>query len=64
LRLAKICSHVDPDPSCYYRRRALGRSAMEYLMKPLDPEQVMEAVNRLLAYLRPFKKSAVNLRDS
>jgi hypothetical protein len=33
-------------------------------MKPLDPEQVMEAVNRLLAYLRPFKKSAVNLRDS
>ena len=21
----RICSHVDPDPSCYYRRRALGR---------------------------------------
>src|ERR1700737_4699178 len=28
--------------------------AVDYLLKPLDPEQVAEAVNRLLAYLRPF----------
>ena len=28
---------------------------MDYLLKPLDPEQVTEAVNRLLAYLRPFE---------
>jgi hypothetical protein len=26
-----------------------------YLLKPLDPEQVTEAVNRLLAYLLPFE---------
>src|ERR1700737_2687163 len=29
--------------------------AVDYLLKPLDPEQVSEAVNRLLAYLRPFE---------
>ena len=29
--------------------------AVDYLLKPLDPEQVTEAVNRLLAYLRPFE---------
>jgi DNA-binding NtrC family response regulator len=33
---------------------AFRLAAMDYLMKPLDPEQVMEAVNRLLAYLGPF----------
>src|ERR1700740_2066974 len=29
--------------------------AVDYLLKPLDPEQVTEAVNRLRAYLWPFE---------
>src|ERR1700737_2299979 len=32
--------------------------AVDYLLKPLDPEQVAEAVNRLLAYLRPFESGS------
>jgi two-component system, LytTR family, response regulator len=34
---------------------AFRLEAVDYLLKPLDPEQVAEAVNRLLAYLRPFE---------
>ena len=34
---------------------AFRLDAVDYLLKPLDPEQVSEAVNRLLAYLRPFE---------
>src|SRR4029077_5727912 len=34
---------------------AFRLAAVDYLLKPLDPEQVTEAVNRLLAYLRPFE---------
>src|SRR6266478_7395628 len=34
---------------------AFRLEAVDYLLKPLDPEQVGEAVNRLLAYLRPFE---------
>src|ERR1700747_3210864 len=34
---------------------AFRLEALDYLLKPLDPEQVGEAVNRLLAYLRPFE---------
>ena len=34
---------------------AFRLKAVDYLLKPLDPEQVTEAVNRLLAYLRPFE---------
>ena len=34
---------------------AFRLNAVDYLLKPLDPEQVTEAVNRLLAYLQPFK---------
>jgi CheY-like chemotaxis protein len=30
---------------------ALRLDAVDYLLKPLDPEQVEKAVNRLLAYL-------------
>jgi DNA-binding LytR/AlgR family response regulator len=30
---------------------AFRLDAVDYLLKPLDPEQVAEAVNRLLAYL-------------
>src|SRR5260370_38940099 len=33
---------------------AFRLEAVDYLLKPLDPEQVAEAVNRLLTYLRPF----------
>jgi DNA-binding LytR/AlgR family response regulator len=31
---------------------------VDYLLKPLDPEQVTEAVKRLLAYLRPFESGS------
>jgi DNA-binding LytR/AlgR family response regulator len=34
---------------------AFRLAAVDYLLKPLDPEQVVEAVRRLLAYLRPFE---------
>jgi two-component system response regulator LytT len=34
---------------------AFRLEAVDYLLKPLDPEQVAEAVNRLLAILRPFE---------
>src|SRR6201981_3773312 len=34
---------------------AFRLEAVDYLLKPLDAEQVTEAVNRLLAYLRPFE---------
>src|SRR6516225_5675247 len=34
---------------------AFRLEAVDYLLKPLDPEQVTEAVNRLLADLRPFE---------
>jgi two-component system LytT family response regulator/two-component system response regulator LytT len=33
---------------------AFRLGAVDYLLKPLDPEQVTETVNRLLAQLRPF----------
>ena len=34
---------------------AFRLEAVDYLLKPLDPAQVLESVNRLLAYLRPFE---------
>ena len=34
---------------------AFRLEAVDYLLKPLDPEQVTEAVNRLLTHLRPFE---------
>ncbi len=34
---------------------AFRLEAVDYLLKPLDPEQVRVAVNRLLAHLRPFE---------
>src|SRR5215470_4007962 len=34
---------------------AFRLEAVDYLLKPLDPIQVVESVNRLLAYLRPFE---------
>jgi DNA-binding LytR/AlgR family response regulator len=37
---------------------AFRLEAVDYLLKPLDPEQVTEAVNRLLAYLRPFEANS------
>src|SRR5712671_4567634 len=36
---------------------AFRLEAVDYLLKPLDPEQVTEAVYRLLTYLRPFESS-------
>lgn len=42
---------------------AFRLEAVDYLLKPLDPEQVAEAVNRLLAYLRPFE-SGSSLRSA
>src|ERR1700722_16580528 len=40
---------------------AFRLDAVDYLLKPLDPEQVTEAVNRLLAHLRPFESSPSRL---
>src|SRR4029077_12785194 len=37
---------------------AFRLEAVDYLLKPLDPEQVTEAVNRLLAYARPFESGS------
>jgi two-component system LytT family response regulator/two-component system response regulator LytT len=37
---------------------AFRLDAVDYLLKPLDPEQVTEAVNRLLAHLRPFESGS------
>src|SRR6202047_4147668 len=34
---------------------AFRLGAVDYLLKPLDPEQVTDAVNRLLRHLRPFE---------
>ncbi len=34
---------------------AFRLDAVDYLLKPLDPEQISEAVGRLLAVLRPFE---------
>jgi DNA-binding LytR/AlgR family response regulator len=38
---------------------AFRLKAVDYLLKPLDPGQVDEAVNRLLAYLRPFESDSL-----
>jgi DNA-binding LytR/AlgR family response regulator len=41
-----------------YANRAIEAfrlKAVDYLLKPLDPEQFVEAVNRLLSHLRPFE---------
>ena len=37
---------------------AFRLAAVDYLLKPLDPEQVNETVNRLLAYMRPFESGS------
>jgi DNA-binding LytR/AlgR family response regulator len=42
---------------------AFRLEAVDYLLKPLDPEQVSEAVNRLLAYLRPFEADSYQSSD-
>src|ERR1700756_2413636 len=34
---------------------AFRLEAVDYLLKPLDPDQVTESVQRLLAHLRPFE---------
>ena len=38
---------------------AFRLEAVDYLLKPLDPDQVTEAVTRLLAYLRPFEAGSL-----
>ena len=38
---------------------AFRLDAVDYLLKPLDPEQVSEAVGRLLADLRPFEAGSL-----
>src|SRR6201987_4547906 len=37
---------------------AFRLEAVDYLLKPLDPDQVNESVDRLLAQLRPFKSDS------
>lgn len=41
---------------------AFRLDAVDYLLKPLDPVQVVEAVNRLQAVLRPFEAESSGLR--
>ena len=41
---------------------AFRLEAVDYLLKPLDPEQVTEAVNRPLAYLRPALYEGISTR--
>jgi two-component system, LytTR family, response regulator LytT len=38
---------------------AFRLEAVDYLLKPLEPEQVNEAVKRLLAHLRPFEADSL-----
>jgi two-component system, LytTR family, response regulator len=38
---------------------AFRLEAVDYLLKPLDPDQVTEAVNRLLSHLRPFESGSL-----
>jgi hypothetical protein len=38
---------------------AFRLDAVDYLLKPLDPDQIAVAVNRLLAHLRPFESGSV-----
>ena len=40
---------------------AFRLEAVDYLLKPLDPIQVVEAVNRLLAVLRPLETEALGI---
>jgi len=39
---------------------AFRLEAVDYLLKPLDPDQVGEAVNRLMTHLRPFESGSPN----
>jgi DNA-binding LytR/AlgR family response regulator len=43
---------------------AFRLEAVDYLLKPLEPEQVNEAVNRLLAQLRPFQRKWLSAKES
>jgi DNA-binding LytR/AlgR family response regulator len=40
---------------------AFRLDAVDYLLKPLDPSQVVEAVNRLQAVLRPFETESLRV---
>lgn len=41
---------------------AFRLDAVDYLLKPLDPDQITESVNRLLAHLRPFESASLPAR--
>jgi DNA-binding LytR/AlgR family response regulator len=43
---------------------AFRLEAVDYLLKPLEPEQVNEAVNRLLAQLRPFHHKWLSAKEN
>jgi DNA-binding LytR/AlgR family response regulator len=43
---------------------AFRLQAIDYLLKPLDPIEVLEAVNRLAAVLRPFKSETLGVPPS
>jgi len=60
--LARQLAMLPQPPRMVFTTGSHGRAtdafrleATDYLLKPLDPEQVAEAVNRLLAYLRPLE---------
>ena len=43
---------------------AFRLEAVDYLLKPLDPAQVTESVNRLLSFLRPFETDSSSRHNS
>jgi DNA-binding LytR/AlgR family response regulator len=60
--LATQLAMLPQPPSLVFTTGNSGRAtdafrldAVDYLLKPLDPKQVAEAVDRLLAHLRPFE---------
>src|SRR5260221_12770783 len=61
ISLAPQQAMLPQPPRCVFNTGNANRAsdafrleAVDYLLKPLDPEQGAEAVNRLLTYLRPF----------
>ena len=62
ISLATQLTKLTPPPRLVFTAESVDRAtdafrlrAVDYLLKPLDPLQVAEAINRLLAQLRPFE---------
>jgi two-component system LytT family response regulator/two-component system response regulator LytT len=62
ISLGTQLTKLTPPPRLVFTAESVDRAtdafrlrAVDYLLKPLDPLQVAEAINRLLAQLRPFE---------